>query len=82
MNNFLNEYFGFWFELNFESNHFEARFNEKMFFEKDCPPLLKGLWLKGLWLKFTEWSVQSLPKSATDDLVEQLIELTFADKGT
>ena len=30
MNIFLNECFGFWFELNFELNHFSARFNEKM----------------------------------------------------
>ena len=30
MNNFLNEYFGFYFELNIELNHFLARFNEKM----------------------------------------------------
>ena len=32
-NIFLNEYFGFWFELNFELNHFSARFNEKMNFQ-------------------------------------------------
>ena len=30
MNIFLNEYFGFYFELNIELNHFLARFNEKM----------------------------------------------------
>ena len=30
MNNFLNEYFGFYFELNIELNHLLARFNEKM----------------------------------------------------
>ena len=30
MNNSLNEYFGFYFELNIELNHFFARFNEKM----------------------------------------------------
>ena len=30
MNNFLNVYFGFYFELNIELNHFLARFNEKM----------------------------------------------------
>ena len=30
MNNFLNKYFGFYFELNIELNHFLARFNEKM----------------------------------------------------
>ena len=29
---FLNEYFGFCFELNFELNHFWAKFNEKMNF--------------------------------------------------
>ena len=33
MNIFLNEYFGFCFELNFELNHFSARFNEKMNFQ-------------------------------------------------
>ena len=33
MNIFLNEYFGFWFELNFELNHFSAQFNEKMNFQ-------------------------------------------------
>ena len=33
MNIFLNEYFGFCFELNFELNHFYARFNEKMNFQ-------------------------------------------------
>ena len=30
---FLNEYFGICFELNFELNHFSARFNEKMNFQ-------------------------------------------------
>ena len=34
MNIFLIEYFGFCFELNFELNHFKARFNEKMNFQK------------------------------------------------
>ena len=33
----LNEYFGFCFELNFEINHFQARFNEKMNFQKRSP---------------------------------------------
>ena len=33
MNIFLNEYFGFCFELNFELNHFKAKFNEKMNFQ-------------------------------------------------
>ena len=33
MNIFLNEYFGFCFELNFELNHFLAKFNEKMNFQ-------------------------------------------------
>ena len=33
MNIFLNEYSGFGFELNFELNHFSARFNEKMNFQ-------------------------------------------------
>ena len=28
-----NEYFGFCFDLNFELNHFSARFNEKMNFQ-------------------------------------------------
>ena len=37
MNIFLNEYFGFWFELNFELNHFSARFNEKMNFQNVSP---------------------------------------------
>ena len=51
MNIFLNEYFGFCFELNFELNHFWAKFNEKMNFhnvsnraiqgsaQSDLPPL-------------------------------------------
>ena len=39
MNIFLNEYFGFCFELNFELNHFQAQFNEKMNFRKNRPPL-------------------------------------------
>ena len=30
MNDLLNEYVGFYFELNIELNHFLARFNEKM----------------------------------------------------
>ena len=34
MNIFLNEYFEFWFELNFELNHFSARVNEKNEFSK------------------------------------------------
>ena len=33
MNIFLNEYSGFCFELNFELNHVQARFNEKMNFQ-------------------------------------------------
>ena len=33
MNIFLNEYFGFCFELNFELNQFQAKFNEKMNFQ-------------------------------------------------
>ena len=37
MNIFLNEYFGFCFELNFELNHFKARFNEKMNFQNVSP---------------------------------------------
>ena len=37
MNIFLNEYLGFWFELNFELNHFSARFNEKMNFQNVSP---------------------------------------------
>ena len=37
MNIFLNEYFGFWFELNFELNHFSARSNEKMNFQNISP---------------------------------------------
>ena len=34
---FLNKYFGFCFELNFELNHFSARFNEKMNFQNVSP---------------------------------------------
>ena len=37
MNIFLNEYFGFCFELNFELNHFSARVNEKMNFQNVSP---------------------------------------------
>ena len=37
MNIFLNEYFGFCFELNFELNHFLARFNGKMNFQNVSP---------------------------------------------
>ena len=33
MNIILNEYSGFCFELNFELNHFLAKFNEKMNFQ-------------------------------------------------
>ena len=33
MNNLLNEYAGFCLELNFELNHFWAKFNEKMNFQ-------------------------------------------------
>ena len=40
MNIFLNDYFGFCFELN----HFHARFNEKMNFQKRSPtPRAGGL---------------------------------------
>ena len=34
---FLNVYFGFCFELNFELNHFLARFNGKMNFQNVSP---------------------------------------------
>ena len=48
MNIFLNEYFGFCFELNFELNHFSARFNEKMNFQnvsyRATPPRKFLLW--------------------------------------
>ena len=37
MNIFLNEYFGFCFELNFELNHFSVRFNEEMNFQNVSP---------------------------------------------
>ena len=37
MNIFLNEYFGFCFELNFELNHFKAKFNEKINFQNVSP---------------------------------------------
>ena len=44
MNIFLNEYFGFCFELNFELNHFLARFNEKMNFQNESGRAkIKGL---------------------------------------
>ena len=36
-NIFMNEYSGFCFELNFELNHFYARFNERMNFLKRSP---------------------------------------------
>ena len=39
MNIFLNEYFGFCFELSFELNNFQVRLNEKWIFKKDHPPL-------------------------------------------
>ena len=42
MNIFLNEYLGFCFELNFESNHFSARFNEKMNFQNVSPTPIRG----------------------------------------
>ena len=42
MNIFLNEYFGFCFELNFELNHFSARFNEKMNFQNVSPTANEG----------------------------------------
>ena len=42
MNIFLNEYFGFCFELNFELNHFSARFNEKMNFQNVSPRAMHG----------------------------------------
>ena len=37
MNNLLNEYLRFNFELNIELNHFLARFNEKMNFQSVSP---------------------------------------------
>ena len=37
MNIFFNEYSGFCFELNFELNHFLARFNENMNFQNVLP---------------------------------------------
>ena len=42
MNIFLNEYLGFCFELNFESNHFSAQFNEKMNFQNVSPTPIRG----------------------------------------
>ena len=42
MNIFLNEYFGFCFELNFELNHFSARFNEKMNFQNVLYRAIQG----------------------------------------
>ena len=43
MNNFLNEYFGFYFELNIELNHFLARFNEKMNIQNVSTRAKRGL---------------------------------------
>ena len=48
MNIFLNEYFGFCFELNFELNHFLARFNEKMNF-KNVSARATWLWCREGW---------------------------------
>ena len=42
MNMFLNEYPGFCFELNFELNHFLARFNENMNFQKGSARAIPG----------------------------------------
>ena len=47
-NIFLNEYFGFCFELNFELNHFSARFNEKMNFQ-NVPHT--PIWLRAMILR-------------------------------
>ena len=60
MNIFLNEYFGFCFELNFELNHFSARFNEKMNFQnvsnraslRSIGPSSQKLWPKLIFGRF------------------------------
>ena len=44
----LMNIFGFCFELNFELNHFQARFNEKMNFQKRSPTPKPGPNGKGL----------------------------------
>ena len=59
MNIFLNEYFGFCFELNFELNHFYAKFNEKMNFQNVSPRARGGGEDFSLTLKADEASLHS-----------------------
>ena len=50
MNNFLNEYFWFNFELNIELNQFLARFNVKMNNQNvSATPTRNPTWFKANW---------------------------------
>ena len=62
MNIFLNESSGFCFELNFELNHFQARFNEKMNFQNGSARAIhKGASVSD-WISKTR---QIIPKNET-----------------
>ena len=58
---FLNEYFGFCFELNFELNHFQAQFNEKMNLQNGSARASSSLHYIINQTCFFLWSTNSYP---------------------
>ena len=74
MNIFLNEYFGFWFELNFELNHFSAQFNEKMNFQNvsNTPTLERAYWLS-LFLPLSVYRTRVWSLCSTLPVTDKLI---------
>ena len=68
MNNFLNEYFGFCFELNFELNHFWAKFNEKMNFQNVSNRAMS------MWMVSTIKSMWRMSMSMTKKMTKRTCE--------
>ena len=61
MNIFLNECFGFCVELNFELNHFSARFNEKINFQNVSPRAISHRFLHTLASSLLYFGCSLLP---------------------
>ena len=68
MNNLLNEYAGFCLELNFELNHFWAKFNEKMNFQNVSNRAMS------MWMVSTIKSMWRMSMSMTKKMTKRTCE--------
>ena len=89
MSIFLNEYFGFCFELNFELNHFSARFNEKMNFQNVSNRAMSGSHQSSLNKSISQWlsdwqhkaTIGLGPDKNINDWKEQQLKSTWIQKS-